>query len=236
MPSEDLFDSLSAHYDDWYKTPLGEFVDTLEQRLLWKHCGNLMGKRVLDVGCGTGIYSIRMANLGAHVSAIDASNKMITIAQEKTEQSIVPIHFIEAAAENLPFQDHSFDIVVAVSSLEFVDNTYQSFEEIHRVLKPGGKAVVGALNRESVWIQSLMHQPDFDNSIYRHADFFTYQTVKDLFHQFDDFATPNIESAVFVNYHPSLFLEPEASYVEFFRRLLKPLKGAFLVGSSRKME
>jgi ubiquinone biosynthesis O-methyltransferase len=234
MTSEDLFNSISAQYDDWYKTPLGEFVDALEQRLILKHCGNLMGKRVLDIGCGTGLYSIRFANKGAHVSAVDPSKKMLDIAQEKTNHSIVPIHFIVSAAENLPFQDHSFDLIAAISSLEFVSDIDQSLREIHRVLKPGGRVVFGVLNQESLWIQSLMKQPNFDNTIYKHATFFTYKSLKNLFNRFDTFSTPSIESAVFVNYHPALFLEPEAPTIELFRKLINPLKGAFLVGSARK--
>ncbi len=234
MPNKDLFDSISNRYDDWYKTPLGEFVDQLEYKLLCKHCGNLMGKRILDVGCGTGMYSIRFANMGAHVTAIDPSNKMLSIAKEKTKHFVVPIHFIESAAEDLPFQNNSFDVVFACSSLEFVEDLGQTMEELHRVLSPGGKAIFGVLNKESVWIQSIINQPDFEDTIYANAKFFTYKSFLQLFHTFPSFSAPNIESTVFVNYHPALYLEPEASTIEFFRRLTKPLKGAFLVGSVRK--
>jgi ubiquinone biosynthesis O-methyltransferase len=234
MPNKELFDSISNRYDDWYKTPLGEFVDQLEYKLLRKHCGNLMGKRILDVGCGTGIYSMRFANMGAHVTAIDPSTKMLSMAREKTKHFVVPIHFIESSAEDLPFQDNSFDMVFACSSLEFVQDIEQTMVELHRVLSPGGKAVFGVLNQESIWIQSLIKQPNFVDTIYANAKFFTYRSLLDLFHTFSSFSTPNIESAVFLNYHPALYLEPEAPTIEWFRRWTKPLKGAFLVGSARK--
>ncbi len=234
MPTNELFDPLANRYDEWYKTPLGEFADHLEKKLLFRHCGNVLGKRILDVGCGTGQYSLQLANMGAHVTGIDASEDMLAVAKEKTNKTIVPIHFHKAYAEELPFEDNSFDIVIAASSLEFVSSTSTSMREMNRVLKQGGVAVIGVLNLDSIWIQSLIHQPGFSNSIYNHASFFTYPILKELFNSIPSFSCPNIESCVFVNYHPALFLEPDSSFKESLYHFLKPLKGAFLVGSARK--
>ncbi|MCK5848341.1 MAG: class I SAM-dependent methyltransferase [Caldisericia bacterium] len=234
MSNEEIFDSLAKKYDEWYKTPLGSFVDSLEFSLIKKHCGNILGKRILDVGCGTGSYSIRFANLGAHVTGIDSSEEMLEISKHKTKDSILPIHFHQAEAESLPFDNDSFDLVISVNSFEFVNNQTSCFKESYRVLKKGGKAIFCVLNEESLWINTLKNQPGFTNSVYKDAKFFTPLLLKQYLSILDSFSKPSVESCVFLNYNPALFLEPDAQLIETIRHFTRPLKGAFLIGSARK--
>lgn len=234
MSNEELFDSLAKRYDEWYKTPLGSFVDSLEFNLILKHCDKILGKRILDIGCGTGNYSVRFANLGAHVTGIDSSEEMLSMAKNKTKDSILPIHFHKAEAESLPFEDDSFDLVISVNSLEFVNDQTSCFKESYRVLKKGGKAIFCVLNDESLWINTLKKQPEFANSVYKDAKFFTPFLLKQYLSILDAFSKPNIESCVFLNYNSSLFLEPDAQFIETVRRFTRPLRGAFLIGSARK--
>lgn len=103
------------------------------------------GQQALDVCCGTADWSIALAQeVGAEgkVIGLDFSQNMLKIGQEKIEQ--LPssnIELIHGNAMSLPFEDNSFDFVTIGFGLRNVPDYMQVLKEMHRVLKPGGKAV-----------------------------------------------------------------------------------------------
>jgi ubiquinone/menaquinone biosynthesis C-methylase UbiE len=106
------------------------------------------GERVLEIGVGMGTDLIQYAKNGAKVSGIDLTEDAIT----KTRQHFITKglkfeHLQTADAENLPFKDNSFDLVYSFGVLHHTPNTDKAIEEIHRVLKPGGKAIVMLYSR-----------------------------------------------------------------------------------------
>ena len=101
-------------YEAWYVTPLGSVSDRLEQELVFSMAGVKEGDRVLDAGCGTGIYSIGLAKKGAIVTGLDASLDMLEWARAKASKAGLKIDFIDADALNLPFPDGHFDLVLSV--------------------------------------------------------------------------------------------------------------------------
>jgi ubiquinone/menaquinone biosynthesis C-methylase UbiE len=102
------------------------------------------GESVLDVGCGTGTLAIaakyRVGNLGK-VTGVDASPEMIGRATKKARKRGVEPSFQTAAAESLPFQDATFDVVLSTVMLHHLpdDTRAMCISEIRRVLKPGGR-------------------------------------------------------------------------------------------------
>ncbi len=104
--------------------------------------GNLEGKKVIEMGCGTGELSVLLAKSGAAVSAFDISPGTINIARRRAELNNVAddIDFHVAVAENLPFEDETFDIGFGLAILHHLDVELASME-LHRVLKIGGVAV-----------------------------------------------------------------------------------------------
>ena len=93
---------------------------------------------VLDVGCGTGETSVYLAEtFGCKVVAIDIHPMMIIHANNRIIESGVEVELIQANAEELPFEDNKFDIVLAESVTVFT-NVEKSLAEYKRVLKPGG--------------------------------------------------------------------------------------------------
>ncbi len=103
--------------------------------------------KVLDVGCGTGTLALaavrRVGGSGA-VSGIDAAPAMIKRAQRKAQRLKLPVSFQTAAAQELPFADASFSVVLLTLALHHLpdDNRAQALREIHRVLKPGGRLLI----------------------------------------------------------------------------------------------
>lgn len=105
------------------------------------------GERVLDVGCGTGLLTGRVASRlhAGEVIGIDASVPMIEVARRKRSSAVC--RFEVALAESLPFEDGAFDAVVSALFFHHVplDLKRRSAEELVRVLRPGGRVVVADL-------------------------------------------------------------------------------------------
>jgi ubiquinone/menaquinone biosynthesis C-methylase UbiE len=106
---------------------------------------------VLDAGCGTGNYSIKLTYKGCKVTAIDLSSAMLDVARQKNTQLHLDIDYQEMDMTCLKFADNSFDAVFSMTAWEFIEDSRQSFKELMRVLKPGGCLLIGLINSDSAW-------------------------------------------------------------------------------------
>jgi 2-polyprenyl-6-hydroxyphenyl methylase/3-demethylubiquinone-9 3-methyltransferase len=104
------------------------------------------GSKVLDLGCGTGRLTIELAERGYDIYGVDINGDVINIARNKTREKNVSAHFTVALAEFLPFSNGIFDICIADSVLEHVNDWKRTIGEVVRVLKPGGIAYFDAAN------------------------------------------------------------------------------------------
>jgi SAM-dependent methyltransferase len=104
----------------------------------------LNGKRVVDIGCGAGDFTIFLARQGARVTGIDPNEARIEQARAAADAEDASADFKVGIAEDLPFADSSIDIVVFSNSLHHVpeQGLAQALREAARVLKPGGKLYV----------------------------------------------------------------------------------------------
>jgi ubiquinone/menaquinone biosynthesis C-methylase UbiE len=100
--------------------------------------GPLDGSRVLDVACGTGSLSRRLAGAGASVTGIDLAPPMLALARELSSG----IAYIEGSADRLPFPDDSFDVVTCQQGLQFFPDRPAAVSEMRRVLREGGGVVI----------------------------------------------------------------------------------------------
>lgn len=98
--------------------------------------------RVLDLGCGGGHASLRVAPLVAHVIAYDLAPAMLAaVERQAAERGLTNVSTRQGAAEHLPFPDASFDLVVSRYSAHHWSDLAQALREAHRVLAPSGRAV-----------------------------------------------------------------------------------------------
>ncbi len=144
-PSTFDFEPLAETYDRWYDTAEGAMYDRLEKQaianLLLK---NVNGKKLLDVGCGTGHWSDFFSQLGFTVTGVDISPEMIRVANGK---NINRASFKIADAHHLPFEDETFDVSVVITTLEFVRNPAGVIYEMARCTRhSNGKLILGVLN------------------------------------------------------------------------------------------
>lgn len=142
-----LWDVIAPEYDAWYSGPVGSYVLDKEIAALTTLVGERPGRFGLDVGCGTGQFSRAFARFGLTMVGVDLSAAMLA-AMPHGSEALLPC---QAAGEQLPFGPASFDLVMAVTALEFVHNPAWMLNEMWRVLKPGGRLLVGALNAWSLW-------------------------------------------------------------------------------------
>ncbi|NUN99959.1 MAG: methyltransferase domain-containing protein [Saprospiraceae bacterium] len=83
------FDRLAVQYDAWYTTPLGAFVNAREQALLFELTKVRPGEQALDVGCGTGNYTLALAQRGIQAMGVDLSPAMLAVAISKAKEARV---------------------------------------------------------------------------------------------------------------------------------------------------
>jgi ubiquinone/menaquinone biosynthesis C-methylase UbiE len=134
-------------YDPWYAERLGAAVDRLQKALVMRLARPRPGEHALDVGTGTGNYACALAARGLRVTGLDPSEAMLAVARSKPQ----PVSWQQGAAEDLPYQEGSFDLVVSVTALEFMADPGRALAELFRVLAPGGRMVVGTLNAAGPW-------------------------------------------------------------------------------------
>ncbi len=108
----------------------------------------LKGKTVLDVGCGGGILSESMAQLGAKVTGIDLGEKALKVAQLHSLESGIAVDYQLIAVEKLAQQQPaSFDVVTCLEMLEHVPNPASVVQACAALVKPGGHVYFSTINR-----------------------------------------------------------------------------------------
>ncbi|MGQ9818675.1 MAG: class I SAM-dependent methyltransferase [Candidatus Kapaibacteriales bacterium] len=221
-----IFDNEAEIYNKWYTMPLGKFVDEVETRAIMELLSPQSGEKILDVGCGTGNYSIKIARLGANVIGIDCSEPMLKIARKKAESLNLNIEFILADAMNLPFEENFFDACLSVTAVEFFADQTRGLEEMFRVVRPNGKIVVGFLNRDSAWGELYTSEEFRKNTVFRFANLLSIEEIK------------KIKTDSLVEVRQSLFIPPNATENllnwEEENKLNKINKGGFVVALWRK--
>jgi ubiquinone/menaquinone biosynthesis C-methylase UbiE len=109
------------------------------------------GKRVLEIGFGTGTDLLQFARGGAIVTGIDLTPRSIEIARRRFEVYGLDGAFAIGDAENISFPDAHFDVVYSFGVLHHTPDTQRAVSEVHRVLKPGGVAIVMLYHRASLY-------------------------------------------------------------------------------------
>lgn len=119
----------------------GEYLDhAVWIRPALAQLGELVGRKVLDLGCGHGMAAVVLAWSGAEVTACDISAGYLAETQARARANGVVVRCVQAAGEALPFADASFDCIWGSAVLHHLDFDY-AVAELHRVLKPHGRAV-----------------------------------------------------------------------------------------------
>lgn len=159
--SENGYDLTASHYDK-----KEAYLNSFEKGGVLRIIKNVAGETVLDVGAGTGRITCDLVRLGANVTALDVSGKMLEQLKKKCPKA----EAVVGDAENLPFVEGTFDWVVASFLIVHLNDPTKFFDEAYRVLKEGGKLLVTNINQKEapevkikkgvIKIDSYYHRPE----------------------------------------------------------------------------
>jgi ubiquinone/menaquinone biosynthesis C-methylase UbiE len=168
--AEQLFDTWPAKYEKWFRTPIGQLVQSIELGHIMVLLAPGRQDRILDVGCGTGIFTERYLRQGARVTGVDLSLEMLRYGLQKPGlEGMLPV---VADMRRLPFADGAFDKTVSITALEFVADGRRAVQELLRVTRKGGRLVIATLNRLSPWADRRRKDAREDpDSVFRHVHF-----------------------------------------------------------------
>jgi ubiquinone/menaquinone biosynthesis C-methylase UbiE len=173
-----LFDQWPEVYDRWFTTPIGSLVRKYEAELMLDLLKPKQGEIILDAGCGTGIFTTDIISSGSQVIGLDISLPMLIQAKKKLKE--YPFWIILADMLNLPFPGSSFDKVVSVTALEFVEDAKGAIGELFRITKRGGCIVVATLNSLSPWASYRKAEAKERKTIFEKAIFRSPQELLSL--------------------------------------------------------
>lgn len=156
-------------YEAWYRTPFGSLCHRLERDALFSLTAFTDGERVLDAGCGTGVYLKEFEGLGIRAVGVDSSTAMLGLAA-RAAAGRAPL--AKGLVTALPFKGSSFDKVVSVCVLEFVAHPERAMSEFFRVLKTGGWLLIGFLNKNSPWARLRIEKGKDPSSVWHGARFY----------------------------------------------------------------
>jgi SAM-dependent methyltransferase len=140
----------AASYDRWYETPRGSWIGQREAALVLRSLAPRRGESLLDVGCGTGYFTRALAaSLDGRVTGVDLNPEWIGFARGREAGRVT---YDVGDARALPYADASFDLVVSIAALCFIEDEERAVREILRVARR--RFAVGLLNRRSLlWIR-----------------------------------------------------------------------------------
>ncbi|MGD0570133.1 MAG: amino acid adenylation domain-containing protein [Candidatus Sulfotelmatobacter sp.] len=109
------------------------------------------GSAVLDVAPGPGYLCIELAKLGYAVSGLDISHTLVEIANRNAAEAGVAVDFRQGSASSMPFADDTFDFLHCSGAFKQFGQPVGALQEMYRVLKPGGRGMIGDLRRDASW-------------------------------------------------------------------------------------
>ena len=170
---ERLFDEWPDRYDKWFETPVGALVRRYESELLIDFLKPGPGEVILDVGCGTGVFTGDILSRGPHVIGLDISSPMLRRAIQKARRYSFQV--VAGDMISLPLGEECVDKVFSMTALEFIEDGQAAVEELFRVTKKRGTIVVTTLNSLSPWADRRKQKAKeghrlFQNMIFRSPD------------------------------------------------------------------
>ncbi len=169
----------SREYFEYYNG-LREKIESVEYSYALHEYRNFKNMKVLDVGSGNGYVLSKYASEGAEVFGVDLTETGIELCQKRFNYLGLNGDFRVADAQNLPFEDNTFDCVCSMGVLHHVPDTQRAVDEIYRVLKPGGRLILMFYHRNSAKYQFK----------YRVWSWFTGKSMQQLANEFDGVGNP----------------------------------------------
>jgi ubiquinone/menaquinone biosynthesis C-methylase UbiE len=172
-----LFDNFSTDYDDWYNTPAGKFIDAVETESLYSLLKPQGNQKILDVCCGTGNFSVKLARMGCKVTGIDVSEEMLRRAESKIEKENLNIELLKGDCSIISLHNNYYDSIISMAGFEFINDSNTAHKNLTKYLKIGGQFIIGTIQKNSEW-QKLYSS--LKGTVYEHARFLSFDEIKNM--------------------------------------------------------
>lgn len=154
------WDRIASSVSDFHAAPSTLYYRRCEIALFERSVGSLRGKRVLKLDLWNEAFNTRildwMREQGAEVVGLDISRVVAFRARRNAHRNGRVPALLRADIRELPFADGSFDVVYTMGTIEHIDEYRDAIREVHRVLKPGGRAVIGVPHKWDLFLRPLM--------------------------------------------------------------------------------
>jgi SAM-dependent methyltransferase len=127
------------------------------------------GRRVLEIGCGLGTDLMQFARAGARVAAVDLTPRHLALTRQRFSVERQPVDLIRGDAESLPLAQASVDFVYSFGVLHHTPDIAVAIAEVHRVLVPGGTALIAVYHRRSVFLWAWLLRALVTTRLMRHG-------------------------------------------------------------------
>lgn len=193
----------NEYYTSYSRSTKEYFDDITEKRYryhyhlpkLFRRMGSGAGRRLLEVGCGIGIDTVSLARRGYQVTAVDLTESAIEIARKRAVVEGLEIDYRTGDGESLDFDEATFDVVYSFGVIHHTPDMEKAVREIHRVLKPGGRAYVMVYARHSLvnFIHAVFSIPyESPRNLRDHCPVVIRSTKRDLRRLFSGFGSLSI--------------------------------------------
>ncbi len=136
---------------NWYAKTTGKDLAEFERLAQELAAALPSGARVLEVAPGPGFLAVALAKLGCEVTGVDISESFVRMATEYARKEGVRVSLIHGSASDLPLSANTFDLVVCRAAFKNFSEPLRAINEMRRVLKPGGMALIIDLCKDSSW-------------------------------------------------------------------------------------
>ena len=158
----------AERHERWFRSSQGQRALAFEQDLIKKIWNPVTPQRVLEVGCGSGIFLEWFKSQGHMVAGLEPSSASLELAGRRLGPKV---WLNQGFAEHLPYENNQFDTVALITSLEFVNDPHQALKEAFRVTRRN--VLLGALNKYSIGSLQYGLQSLWKDSIFSRARFFS---------------------------------------------------------------
>ena len=165
----------AEQHEKWFSSPQGQRVLALEKELFKKVWTPVSPQRVLEVGCGSGIFLEWFMSQGHMVAGLEPSVPGLDLARRRLGSKAL---LEQGFAENLPYEDNEFDTVALISTMEFVDDPFLALKEAFRVARRN--VLLGVFNKYSIGRAHTYMESLWKDSVYSRARSFSVFQLRSM--------------------------------------------------------
>jgi len=181
-----FYEKNASKYDtERFSNKEGIFIDKIQKNIIYSFGNSFANKSILDLGCGTGRFSIELAHSKANVTSFDASFSMLIQLKDKIRDQNLDINFVKGNGYQLPFKDDTFDGCICINVLDHIADQTCLIKEISRILKKDGFLIINFSNLFSIYLPIALYinlrKKSVQNEVY--AEWISIMKMNDIFKQ-----------------------------------------------------